>query len=260
MPLPQATEGDGQSSFTAGLEETIIAKSRQWVASQLSFAMSEQGELRLSQLAVEAQPLEQILTETETAALAGLPATLPFGVRDEAGRWRLVLDDWRTSGANIPEQVSVERALDLVGDQTRPTDSTIALTAAGLEAGLDERLMELPCVISRDGRHIVPPDEDSADALAAETTLLAEHLGIVTLLHPAHLGDGKPARTVLKWLRESGVLLRDTDDWAVVRRLAAAGSWPPDRNALDGRASSVPAGSLRAYRPGRAGRIGSGRG
>ena len=223
MPLPNVAEGDGPYSFTDGLEEAIIVKARQWVASQLSFPVSGQGELRLSQLAVEAQSLEQILSETETAALAGLPATLPFRVRDQAGRWRLVLDDWRTGGANIPEQVSVERALDFVGDQTRPADSTIALTAAGLDAGLDERLMELPCVISRDGRHIVPPDEDSADALAAETTPLAEQLGIVTMLHPAHLGDGKPARTVLKWLRESGFLLRDTDDWAVVQRLAAAG-------------------------------------
>ena len=124
MPLPNAAEGDGPYSFTDGLEEAIIVKARQWVASQLSFPVSGQGELRLSQLAVEAQSLEQILSETETAALAGLPATLPFRVRDQAGRWRLVLDDWRTGGANIPEQVSVERALDFVGDQTRPADTS----------------------------------------------------------------------------------------------------------------------------------------
>ena len=223
MPLPDVTEVDSPSSFIGRLEEAIIAKARQWVASHLSFPVPEQGEVLLSQFAVEAQSLEQILTVTETANLAGLPATLPLGVRDLAGRWRLVLDDWRTSGANIPDQVSVERALDLVGDQTRPSDSTIALTAAGLDAGLDERLIKLPCVISRNGRHIVPPDEDSADALAAETTPLAEQLGIVTLLHPAHLGEGKLARTVLKWLRESKALLKDIDDRAVIQRLAAAG-------------------------------------
>ena len=37
------------------------------------------------------------------------------------------------------------------------------------------------------------------------------------------LGDGDAARTVLKWLRESGSLLEDSDDRLVVRRLAAAG-------------------------------------
>ena len=223
MPLPDAGEGDATSSFTSRLEEAIITVARKSVVSQLSFPAPEHGEVGLSRLAVEAQPLEQILTVSETANLACLPATLPFEVRDQDGRWRLVLDDWRTSGANIPNPVSVERALDLVGDETRSADLTIALTAAGLDEGLNERLLELPCVISRDGRHIALPKEDSADALAAEVTPLAEQLGVVTLLHPEHLGEGKAARIVLKWLRESQVLLDDTNDRAVVQRLAAAG-------------------------------------
>ena len=223
MPIPRESEGDGSFSFTGELEEAIVVNARLWIASQLSFAVSGQGKLRLSRLAVEAQALESILTETETANLAGLPATLPFEVRDQAGRWRLILEDWRTNGSNIPEEVSVERALDLLHDPVRSADSMIDLTAAGLDAGLDERLMELPCIVARDGRHIFPPDEDSADALAEQTTPLAEQLGIVTLLHPAHLGEGKSAGLVLKWLRESRALLSTSDDRAVVQRLAAAG-------------------------------------
>ena len=223
MPIHMESEGDGSYSFTGELEEAIINGARQSIASQISFAVSDHGKFRLSQLAVEAQPLESILNETETANLAGLPATLPFDVRDPAGRWRIILEDWRTSGANIPEEVSVEQALDLLDDPERPADSMIALTAAGLDAGLNERLMELPCIVARDGRHILPPDEDSADALAEETTPLAEQLGIVTLLHPVHLGEARTARTVLKWLRESRALLSASDDQAVVQRLAAAG-------------------------------------
>ena len=223
MPLPDDTESDSPSSFTAGLEEAIISKTGQSVASQLSFSVHGRGKVQLTQLAVEAQPLENILTETETADLAGLPATLPFRVRDQAGRWRLVLDAWRSSGADIPEPVGVELALDLLGDETRPTDSTIALTAAGLDAGLDERLLELPCVIARDGCRIVPPQGDSPEAVAAQPSPLAEQLGLVTLLHPVHFGNGKSAITVLKWLRESGTLLDEPDDRVVVRRLAAAG-------------------------------------
>ncbi len=223
MPLPDAAERDDPSSFTGRLEEAIMTAARRSVASQLSFPVPRQGEAQMSRLAVETQPLERILTETETAGLAGLPATLPFGVRDRDGKWRLVLDDWRTNGANIPEPVSVERALDLLGNEARPVDSVIALTAAGLDAGLGKRLSELPCVTSRDGRHVVPPDDDSAEVLAAETTALAEQLGVVTLLHPAHLGEGRPARIVLNWLRESQALLQDADDRAVVQRLAVAG-------------------------------------
>ena len=223
MPLPDLAEVDGPSTFTGGLEEAIIAGARQCVASQLSFLLLGRGKFRLTQLAVEEQPLEQILTETETADLAGLLATLPFGVRDQASSWRLVLDDWRNNGANIPEPVSVDRAMDLIGDETRSVSSTIALAAAGLDAGLSQRLLALPCVIASDGRRIVPPQGHSPEAVAAKSAPLAEQLGLVTLLHPAHFGDGKAASTVLKWLRESGILLDEPDDRVVVQRLAAAG-------------------------------------
>ena len=223
MPLPDATEGDGPSSFTYRVEEAIIGEARQGVASRLSLLVPGQGKFPLSQLAVEAQSLEQILTVAETAELAGLRATLPFGVRDEAGRWRTVLDDWRRSGADIPDEVSVEQALEIVGDETRPASSTVALVAAGLEEGLNRRLLNLPCIISQDGRHIIPPSGDSPSAVAVETTPLAEQLGIVTLLHAAHLGGGKAADTVLKWLRSCGALLDVSDNRDVVRRWAAAG-------------------------------------
>ena len=223
MPITDAGEGDTASPLIRKLDEAIVAIARQRVASRLSVRVSGQGEFRLSQLAVEAQPLERILTMAETANLAGLSATLPFRVRDQAGRWRSVLDDWRTAGADIPEPVSVERALDLVCDETRPVRSTIALVAAGIDANLGERLLELPCVVAHDGRHIVPPRGDSPEAVAAQATPLAEQLGIVTLLHAAHLGGGKAARTVLEWLRACGAFLDGSDDRLVIHRLAAAG-------------------------------------
>ena len=223
IPIPNATERDDTSPVVQRLEEAIIASSRQRVASRLSFRVPEQREVRLSQLAIEAQPVERILTMAETAALAGLPATLPFRVRDQEGRWRSVLHDWRTAGADIPEPVSVERALELLSDETRAVRSTIALVAAGIDDNLGERLLELPSVITHDGRHVVPPRSDSPQAVAEETTPLAEQLGLITLLHTAHRGGGKAARTVLNWLRECGALLDASDDHLVIQRLAAAG-------------------------------------
>ena len=223
MPLPDVAEGNVQSPFIAELEDAIVTQARQRVASQLSLPVPGQGEVRLAELAVEARPLEQILTATETAVLAGLPATLPFELRDQTGRWRTVLEDWRRAGANIPDEVSVEQALELVGDETRPVSSTVALVAAGLEEGLNARLMELPCIIAQDGRHMVPPSRDSPTAVAAETTPLAEQLGVVTLLHAEHIGRGKAAVAVLKWLRSCGSLIDVSDNRDVVRRLATAG-------------------------------------
>ena len=223
MPLPDVAGGNGQSPFIDELEDAIIAQARQQVASQLSLSVPGQGKFRLAELAVEARQLEQILTVTETATLAGQPATLPFELRDQTGRWRTVLEDWRRAGADIPDEVSVERALKLVGDETRPVSSAVRLVAAAVDEGLNTRLVELPCIIAQDGRHMVPPSGDSPTAVAAETTPLAEHLGVVTLLHSEHLGGGKAAETVLKWLRSCGALLEVSDNRDVVRRLATAG-------------------------------------
>ncbi len=223
MPIAGPDENETTSPIVRALEKAVVDRARRWVASHLAFPVHGRGRVRLAELAVEARALEGILTAAETAELAGLPAALPTAVRDRAGRWRAVLEDWRAADADLPEPVSVEQALELVGDDARAPDATIALAAAALGGGLGARLLTLPCVITQGGRRLVPPPADAPEALAASTTPLAEQLGVVTLLHPAHLGDGDGAPAVLAWLRESGALLDGSDDRAVVRRLAVAG-------------------------------------
>ena len=223
MPVAQTLEEDTGWSVVSQIEEEATNRARHWLSSRLSFHVHGKGLVSLSELAVEAPPLEHILTETETATLAELPATLPSEVRDGAGRWRTILEDWRTAGAVLPEPVSVEFALELMRDEHRPVDSTIALAAVALEHDLSERLLELPCVIANDGRRLVPPTANSPDAVAASATPMARELGLVTLLHSAHLGGDEAAARVLAWLEETGALIDGSDDRAVVFRLAAAG-------------------------------------
>ncbi len=223
MPLPLPSEGEVASGVVQTLETTILENARRVVASRLAFPVRGQGHVRLSRLAVEAQPLEELLHEAETARLAGLTATLPSDVRDRAGRWRLVLEDWRSHRADLPTTVSVEQALEVVSDKARPIESTIGVVAAALREGLAARLLELPCVIAHDGRRIVPPARASTSAVAVSTTPLAERLGVTTLIHPAHLAQENGAPEVLDWLQECGALLDGSDDGEVVRRLAEAG-------------------------------------
>ena len=223
MPVPKAIEEENDSPFIQKLETAIVESAIGRVALQLSFPIPELGEIDLSNLAVEQRPLEEILTESETATLAELPATLPRGVRDTSATWRTVLESWREAGAHLPEPVTIEQALGLLGDETRPVTRTISLVAAAVEEGLGQRLLRLPCVVAEDGRHIVPPPEDSPEALAGGRSSLAEELRVVTLVHPEHLKDGKAPRIVLDWLSKSGALLDASDDRVVVRRLAAAG-------------------------------------
>ena len=223
VPIEKTLEGEAAGSLIQSVEEAVIGRARQWVASRLSFPVPEQRGISLSRLAVEAKSLEGILTDAETATLADLPATLPSGIRDDSGTWRKVLEDWRCAGADLPELVSVERALDLMGDEARAVDQAIALSAVALNEGLSERLVELPCVISDDGRHLVPPSGESPQAISLEGSPLAQQLGVVTILHDAYLRDNESARTVIGWLQECGALIDGTDDIEVVNRLAAAG-------------------------------------
>ena len=223
MPVPEAIEEENDSPFIQKLEAAIVDSAVRSVASQLSFPIPELREISLPNLAVEQPPLEGILTDSETAALAELPATLPYEVRDSRGTWRSVLESWRKAGADLPVPISVEQALVLLGDETRSVTRTISLVAAAVEDGLGQSLLQLPCVIAEDGHHIVPPPEGSPEALAGGRSSLAEELRVVTLVHPEHLRDGKAPQTVLDWLRKSGALLDASDDRVVVRRLAAAG-------------------------------------
>ena len=223
IPKGNASGEETSSSVVNQIESEVTNRARHWLASHLVFFVDGMGLVSLSELAVEAQPLESVLTETETAVLAELPATLPIAVRDKAGKWRTVLKDWRAAGADLPEPVSIERAVNLIRDEHRSVNSTIRLTAVALEHDLSESLLGLPCLIAHDGRRLAPPSANSPNAIVTSLTPLARQLGVFTLLHSAYLSDDESATTVLAWLRESGALIDALDDRALVHRLAAAG-------------------------------------
>ena len=222
MPLGLARDQE-VVSLLIRLNDAILDSARTTVAKGALLEVAREGWFKLGELAVESERLEGVVTAEETAALLGMRATLPLDARDEGGRWRSVLDDWRTAGADIADPLSVERALELLRDEARSVQSTVKLSAAGLRDGLGDLLGTLPYVVAADGRRLVPPSEGDAEALAEKVSPLAEELGIVTALHPVHLEDSEDARVVVEWLREQGALLDGTDDTVVVRRLAEAG-------------------------------------
>ena len=223
VPVGLGRDAEEVISPVARLNAAIVDIARNSVASRILVDVDGRGWFGLAELAVEARPLEGVVTEGETATLLGLPATLPTAVRDGDGRWRVVLDDWREVGAELPAPLSVERALALLQNPDRSVDSTIALVAAGVRDGLADSLAELPCLVASDERRLVPPSSSSPEAVTLEASPLAQELGIVTALHAQHLEDTDDARVIVDWLRERGALLDGTDDRVVVDRLASAG-------------------------------------
>ena len=224
MPIGADSQDDDVSTLVTTLNGAIIQSARRSVSERAAVDVPGKGWLGLDQLAVETTSLEGVLTPEETAKLLDMPATLPSVGRDARGRWRAVLDDWREAGAGIPAPLFVEPALELLRDTSRPVQSTIALAAVGIRDELGDRVASLPCLVASDGKRLVPPTDDSPEAVALEVSPLAGELGMVAVLHARYSDVADDSITVVEWLRESGALLDGTDDREVVRRLAAAGS------------------------------------
>ncbi len=227
VPLPPADgsdspSADATSSVATRLETLLLDRARNDLVDRLTFDVNS-VDYPLTSLAVEDERLEGVLTPSEVATLAELDATLPIECRDEDGRWRDVLDDWRSSGAALPPPVTVSQALALLENETRSPAATVALVAAGLDAGLDSRLAALPCVIAAGGDRLMPPAASSLEALVVEASPLAEALGVGLRIDDAFLADTDDAETVMEWLRERGAVIDGADSEVVVRRLAAAG-------------------------------------
>ena len=222
IPVTAGADEQFRMPVILRLEAEVISSARQQVAPRLALPVGNRS-LPLAELAVEDRPLERVLTLAETADLAGLDAAVPTEVRDADGRWRAVLEDWRSAGVDLPTPVSVDQALDLLKDEKRAPKDVIALCSVGLKQELGERLLELPCVVARDDRRLPPPKRDSPEAVAPDVSPLAQQLGVVIPLHPAYLEDDPGARRVLEWLRKCGAVVDGTDDLEVVERLAVAG-------------------------------------
>jgi hypothetical protein len=223
IPLPDETDpDDGTGSVVGQIEYLLLERARTELATSAALVVDGQR-VPLTDLAVEDEALTAVVERAEVAQLAGLEMPLPVSARDEAGRWRDVLDDWRDAGAPLPEPVTVEDALTLLHDRNRSVKATIALTAVALDAGLAEQLANLPCVSTSDGQRIVPPAADSVQALMLQRSRLAEQLGMGVGLAPEHLAETDSATKVIAWLRETRAVIDDAGNEEVVRRLAAAG-------------------------------------
>ena len=221
VPLPEP-DGHSTNRTEANLEALLVTRARSVLAERINFLVA--GDVRLlSELAVEAPPLEDILSNDEIAALAGLTATLPAHVRDASRRWRAVLDDWRAAGASLHAPVSVEAALRLFDDDARSAEATVALAATAIEEGLADRLTGLRCVVTEEGVHLRPPTTTDPWMLVTSDAGLAGDLGIGRRIHHAYLTDRKDGRQVLSWLEARSAVGKAVDPPDVLRRLAAAG-------------------------------------
>jgi hypothetical protein len=221
VPLVEPADNPEQS-IVARLEALLLASARMVLPERLTFQVAGRA-IPLADLAVEAPRLEGFLADSEISTLAGLYVTLPSEARDAGGHWRRVLADWREAGAGLTAPVTVEAALALFSNVSRQAEAIISLAAAALDEDLDDELASLRCVVTEDNARIRPPTPTDLWLLAADASGLAGELGLVRLLHAAHLADTDDARAVFEWLKQRGAIGNPADSKGVLRRLAASG-------------------------------------
>jgi len=221
VPLPGPTTRSGTGAVVQ-FESMLVTHARETLPPLVTIQVGD-TRIPLTQLATEVPRLKSVLSEKEIAELAGLPATLPFNARDPKDRWRSVLSDWRQSGANLAQPVSVRAALALFGRDGRSAQQTIALAAAALDEHLDHELVRLPCVMTHDGSTLRPPAATDPWMFVTSDLQLARELGVARVLHEAYSADKRDAQQVMSWLQSQGAINDATDVTGVLRRLAAAG-------------------------------------
>jgi hypothetical protein len=133
----ESSGGEGSDE----LDDLLIESARSVVAPNAVIAVNGVGLCHLTEVAVEAIELEGVIDAHQIAELGSARAALPPVARDNLGRWRTVLDDWRASATGILDEVAVSTSLDLFDGDTMSTDVAIKLTVAGTEVDLkgDER-------------------------------------------------------------------------------------------------------------------------
>jgi len=226
VPLPHLATLDlptlGRAGVVHRLELAVTACARDEIAPAVSLPVDDEPAAALAEFAVEAFELTGLITPGEVARLGRLSHALPEAVRDSAGQWRAVLAYWREVGHGLPAEVTVADALPLVEDPRRPVSATVALVAAGINAGHEQALSRLRCLVLDDGTRTRPPG-DELRILVTEDGGLAAVLGISERLHGTYSTQDSDVDVVRAWLGNKRWLADSAGNVSVLELLARAG-------------------------------------
>lgn len=243
LPLPSAGEaradGDREgAAVVAALERAVLARSRARVCVRMTVEVPGRGPMSPGELALEVEALTGVLTEADVERVADRPA-LPVAARDDAGRYRAVLADWKAHGGSpaptpsaggdggtppVPKTVDVWDAMVLLRDQDRPLESAVELAAVGVaDATAAHRLPLYAWLADESGARHGPPGPSDLRMFTDGHGGLAAGLGFARVLHPVFLADTPAADAVRAWLRARAALLTEDDPAAVLRRLSDYG-------------------------------------
>ena len=173
-------------------------------------------------LAYEARELENLLKPADIESVSWGRTPLPRSMRDSSGRFREVLEE---IGESV--EVGISRALDLLESEDEGLDGKgvgwfIKLAAIAIDAGCEDRLVDVASVILRDGTRVIPPAPDAEGQVLVRQvrkSSLAARLGLARPIHRSYLSRGPDALRVRRWMERDGILAEVSGDAATLRAL-----------------------------------------
>ena len=213
------------------VEERIENMSRQIWSSVCSTEQNIRigaSEVPICQVAYEDKVLRGLVSDEDFTVLAEEYSQLLSEARDDADRWREVMDELQ-----LGKRLEIADALKLLPLCTaRPSDRRpewyVRIVSEALNADLGARLRTLPCILVDEPLALSTPNF-SAPLYTADPVHrpLAIRLGLVLNLHRVLLGDCTRRVKIRKWLEKIGHVWHGTDADSLLEAIARRGSKKP---------------------------------
>lgn len=232
VPLKDELDDDGQTAgqLRAELDRHLMHTARTAFAQRITLPDGDQR-YHLHELAYEVLELECVLTPNDIKTVAASAGTVIAAVRPDDARWREILEELRSIGAEAPKLVEVVDALMLLDDVCCAPEFAADLVAIAVETGFTSELEDRPCLVLEAAACVTPADVVGLGVLLPEEAgTLWDVLDIGQRLHPAY-GERPGWNSVRSWLRRTDRLLVEATDTGALHALATAGNDGVELNA-----------------------------
>ncbi|PHS19332.1 MAG: hypothetical protein COA78_00330 [Blastopirellula sp.] len=220
--VPLTAEVDqGQDWAATQVRTLVIEACHNTLRSQLKIQTAS-AVAALSDLAYEAEELEDLLTEDDVNLLRPDSVALPRKSRDPSGRWRHVLEE-----LNASDVLSVEDALEVIdGDPNRGSAWYVSFAALAERCNIINQFVTRPSLLLADDTVTAQPSAADLWVLVenARPDALATRLGLARRIHPAYFEHEVLTKEFLAKIKSMNLLFENRDAAADVFAILGRGN------------------------------------
>ena len=253
VPLPEDTIGDAGTRWPRERFQDALANARGLFVEN-ALVRTSKGELTLKDFAYEGEELSALLGEAEVLELTGRLGYMDQDLRDDAGRWRRVLDLTQVAARVGVTDLLVALRAGVFARKKPDWWVQLAETLVSFDGGRSE-LLGIPLWLRADGARVAAQARGSTSRLLVRGSMgdFADRYGLFDRLHPAFTGER--AEAALSWLGAHAAYSPVPGNEHIL--LAFADQHAADRVALDDETLQQVKALLDPITGGRAGQVGA---